>query len=450
MLPLLMLACVVVGYVVGTEVASRATQSEYLARLNDASALADVGEAALRAGRPTAIDSTLNRYEEVYGASAMLFDRDLVLISASASADGGDPVALAAATDSLNGVRRDATPVVMPWRDTSMIAAAPVGSDRRVDGAVVIVWPTAQLRSLILRRWLLIGVPMFLALFVFAALARPLVRWVLRPVRDLDETAHSLAVGDYSARVPDSTGPPELRRLATGFNEMAGAVSDAMDRERAFVADATHHIGNVLTALRLRVEMLDHHVDEPGAVLQRDALQEVDRMSEIVDGLLGLAQSQASTDDAEFVDVAVEIDQRVAVWQHVAEVHHCRIERHGDAHAKAVIAPGSVGQVLDLLLDNACKYGNGAPIAVTVDQRNAETLITVTDLGPGLSDGELELATGRFWRGAGHQNLSGTGLGLAVARAVIESMGGALTLSAAQPSGLSVLISLPAPQDWSR
>lgn len=444
MLPLLILAGVVVGYVLGREVAFRATQAEYLARLNDADALADVGENAVRTGRSSAVDASLRRYQQVYGADAMLFDRDLVLISSSgvAAVGQGDSVR-AVARDALNAVRRDSTPVVTPWRDAPMVVAAPIGGDRRVDGAAVIVWPTNELRSRILRRWLLLGVPMMVGMLVFAAVARPLVRWVLRPVRDLDETAHALASGDYAARAPEMTGPPELRRLATGFNEMADAVGEAMDRERAFVADASHHIGNVLTALRLRVELLDQHVDAPGTDLQRDALQEVDRMSEIVDRLLELAQSQASGAPSEIVDVAAEVDRRLAVWQHVAEVHHCRITRRGEPRADAMVSPGLVGQALDLLLDNACKYGEGAPISVSVDLDPSSAVITVTDLGPGLSESDLDMASGRFWRGAHHQNVPGTGLGLAVVRALVESVAGDLTISAAQPTGLSVAVSLP-------
>jgi signal transduction histidine kinase len=451
-LPLLVLAAGLTGFLIGRGTAERLTRAAYVARLNDATTLADGAETALRTGQVSAVGARLERYEEVYGATVLVYDGDLELLAASTATNteqraSSQPVA----TEALEGVRRDSTPMVVPWDDRPMLIAAPIGNDRRVDGAVVIIWPTARLRSMILTRWLTLAGAMLASLLLFALLARPLARWVLRPVNDLDETAHALAEGNFAARVPHHSGPPELRRLANNFNEMADAMSTAVQRERVFAADASHHIGSVLTALRLRVELLEGHVDDDGGELRSEVLHEVDRMQEVIDGLLVLASSHERQIDAAMIDIAVEVDGRIAAWRDTAALHHCRLIRHGEQRCEAYVPPGIVGHLIDLLLDNACKYGGGYPITVTLTaprsasgNTSAGTVtVSVSDAGPGLPDHELQQATGRFWRSTHHQNVPGTGLGLAVAQELISACGGTLEIHNESPSGLTVTLNVP-------
>jgi signal transduction histidine kinase len=444
-LPLLVLAAAATGFLIGRGAADRETRTTYLARVNDATALADGAETALRTGQVSAISVRLDRYEEVYGAKVLLFDSELQLLALSSAVGSGERAdAQAVAVEALEGLRRDSTPVVYPWDTAPMLVAAPVGNDRRVDGAVVIVWPTERLRSAVTRSWLLLAAALTVGLVLFALLARPLARWVLRPVNDLDETAHSLAEGDFAARVPHHGGPPELRRLADNFNEMADAVSTALQRERVFAADASHHIGSVLTALRLRVELLDGHVDTSGTALHGEVLYEVDRMQEVIDGLLMLARTHERMADADEVDIVAEIDERIAAWRDAAETHGCTLTRIGHPRCTAHVPTGVVGRLMDLLIDNACKYGEGGPITVGATIVGDRSVIAVSDAGPGLSADDLAHAAGRFWRSTEHQNMPGTGLGLAVARELSDACGGVLLIDNVEPHGLRVSVNLPA------
>ena len=84
----------------------------------------------------------------------------------------------------------------------------------------------------------------------------PVVRWVLRPVDELGATAARLAAGDLTARASERGGPPELRGLAAAFNRMAASLGAALERQRAFVADASHELRNPLGTLRLRLDAL--------------------------------------------------------------------------------------------------------------------------------------------------------------------------------------------------
>jgi signal transduction histidine kinase len=278
-------------------------------------------------------------------------------------------------------------------------------------------------------------------LFAFALAALPLTRWVLRPVRDLGIAAERLAAGQLEARAPEDEGPPELRGLAAVFNRMATSLTAALARERAFVADASHQLRNPLGTLRLRVEGLGRHLDTAGGRDLALALEETDRFGVIVDGLLRLAHAEAAIPERIDFDVAGLVRHRVEAWQPYLEAEGVP-PRVDIRPARARAAPDAVEHALDVLLDNARKFASGAPVDVTVAEAGGMVRVLVRDHGPGLPAGELARAGERFWRSPRHQNVDGTGLGLAVARALVEGGGGELRLTAANP-GLAAALRLP-------
>src|SRR2546421_202997 len=129
--------------------------------------------------------------------------------------------------------------------------ASPIVQDGDVIAVVVTDSPTGAMRSRILHGWLLIAGSEFAATVVAVLAAIRLTRWVLRPVRVLDRASHDIATGRLASRVEEAGGPPELRRLARSFNEMAANVEQVLEQQRAFVADASHQLRNPLSALLL-------------------------------------------------------------------------------------------------------------------------------------------------------------------------------------------------------
>jgi signal transduction histidine kinase len=277
-----------------------------------------------------------------------------------------------------------------------------------------------------------------LSVSVAVMIAFRLARWVLRPVTLLDVVTHEIAAGDGKAYVPTEQGPPELRRLATSFNEMADAVADALERQRAFVAHASHQLRTPLTALRIRVEELGASLtDEDDRDEHKLALEETDRLAAVLDGLLNLARAERAHHH-EVVDAAAVADSRVAAWQPLANRRQMTLTlkpRIGPAYASTVRT--AVGQVLDALIDNAVKFGDpGGRIEVAVRRRDGGVVVRVRDDGPGITKAQLEHVAERFWRAPGTQNIEGAGLGLTIVAVLVDASGGRLTMWAAEPSGL--------------
>jgi len=255
--------------------------------------------------------------------------------------------------------------------------------------------------------------------------------------------AAAVLAGGAAAPVADDSGPPELRRLSVSFDRMAETVTGALAAQRAFVADASHQLRNPLTALRLRLSNIAGHVDTTATDDHVAALEEAERLSTLLDGLLALARTERAAPLAD-VDVDAAVEDRVEAWRPLAEHTGLCLRREGTP-GLAVAAPvGAIETVLDAVLDNAVKFSrDGGSVTVHTAARDGAVEISVRDTGPGLGSDELDRATDRFWRSPTQSNVEGSGLGLAIAARTLELAGGTLCLERPEGGGLRVVARLP-------
>lgn len=424
--------------------AEKRSQDLYVTRVADTARFAVVSEQALRANRLTRLRAEIVSYDQLYDVGVAIVDTDGDLIANSRPGLRVDDPSLAAGLEAALAGRTGEIPATAwPWVDSPYVIAEPIGRDSQVLGAVITVSPTTAVQADISARLLLLAA---IALAVLAAvafaIAVPLVRWLLRPIHDLDGAAHEITVGHFDARVSERDGPPELRGLATSFNAMADSVTASLDQQRAFVADASHQLRNPLTALRLRVENLDPHVDDDGRAELHWALDESDRMAAMLDSLLALAREEATRAERIRVDVAEATRTRVEALRPLFAGTELTVE--ADQPAVVLARPDVIDQVLDALLDNAAKFASGAPVEVCVSQLDGEVTLRVRDHGPGIPEPDLDRLGERFYRSRIHQNLAGSGLGLAITRNLVEGSGGTIEVAAGDPSGLDITVRLPA------
>ncbi|SFM76761.1 Signal transduction histidine kinase [Pseudonocardia ammonioxydans] len=405
----------------------------------------------------TAFVAEIARYDEVYDVAVAVFDRTGGLLVASRPPERlpgleGEPadrlrVALA-------GRRSETHPLLMPWDDRPIVLAEPVLVDGEVVGATMTVSPTDALRSAELRAWSVIAGVALLALLAGALVALPLTVWILRPVRRLDAAMGRVGTAVVAGGPPGPpmrrTGPPELRLLAGSFDRMTETVRGALDAQRAFVADASHQLRNPLTALRLRLSNLDGHVDPAAAEEHAAALEESERLSRVLDGLLALARAERAADTASGETVTGlddVVEDRLENWRPLAEHIGVELRRSGPRGLRARIDPAGLETVLDAVLDNALKYTpEGGRVRIATLRVADRVGVSVVDGGPGMTVEERARATDRFWRAPGQSNVEGSGLGLAIASRTAAAAGGRLALDPAPGGGLRVTLWLePAP-----
>nr|WP_206323241.1 HAMP domain-containing sensor histidine kinase [Streptomyces sp. HNM0574] len=387
----------------------------------------------------------LGRYHELYGIRAGVFDRDGDAMGKAPEdwAVPRDGEGARAFAEALAGRRSHDPPQVWPWQRGRIAVASPVIRDGDVVAVVLTDSPTGQLRSRIVERWvpLIAGEAFAMLLAVGAALR--LTGWVLRPVRTLDRAAHEIATGRLKSRVAASGGPPELRRLARSFNEMADNVEEVLEQQRAFVADASHQLRNPLSALLLRMELLALELPEDSAEMA-SVRAEGKRLARVLDDLLDLALAEHTAADLRLTDVAALVRERIAAWGPAAECKGVALSAAGQAAATGWTDPVALSSALDAVVDNAVKFTpEGESVTVTVTSEGEWVTVETADGGPGLTEDELERVGDRFWRSGRHQNVSGSGLGLSITRALLAACGSGIAYRANEPNGLVVTLTVP-------
>ncbi|GGN71955.1 two-component sensor histidine kinase [Streptomyces albiflavescens] len=394
--------------------------------------------------RRETLNKELARYYGVYGIQAGVFYRnDKPMANAPTNwflpktGEGRD-----AFNEALFSRRSHDPEQVWPWQRHRLVVASPVIRDGDVIAVVVTDSPTGQMRSKTLRGWLLIGAGEVAAMLIALGAALRLTGWVLRPVRVLDATTHDIATGRLKSRVAAAGGPPELRRLARSFNEMADNVEDVLEQQRAFVADASHQLRNPLSALLLRIELLALELPEGNEEIA-SVRTEGKRLAQVLDDLLDLALAEHAEADLRLTDIGALTAERVSSWQPVAENKGVRLA--GTCPATTAWAdPVTLSSALDAVIDNALKFTpEGESVEVKVASNGEVSTVVVTDGGPGLSDEDLVRIGDRFWRSAGHQNIKGSGLGLSISRALLAAGGGSIAYAHHEPHGLRVTVTVP-------
>lgn len=421
--------------------ASDRTQELFVTRQADVNRFAVVAATALETGSVASLRAELDRYEEVHGARVVVVDADRQTVATSPG-DLDPATVRRPVVRALAGNSAEKPAPLWPWSDDTFVLASPIGRDAHVLGAVVMESPTTAARHDVAARLaLLVAAGAAVLLGAAAGVAVPLVRWILRPVDDLDDAARRVAHGELATRVPVSTGPPELRRLATSFNDMANHVQRAQRQQSDLVADASHQLGNPLTALRLRVETLSAEASPKDAAQLDLVLAETDRLTRIVDSLLDLGQVGADPPPVKEVDVSAVVRARCRMWEPALP----DLLVDAPAEAAALASDEVVEVFLDAALDNATKFAPGSPVHVTVTSHPEGTTLAVRDHGEGVRGDDLAKVGSRFFRGAQHQNVRGTGLGLAIVRAHVVRVGGTFSVAAPPDGGFEVRATLPRP-----
>lgn len=288
-------------------------------------------------------------------------------------------------------------------------------------------------------------VALLVALVVIAAIgggtavASVTAQRLARPLRHVADRASRLGAGDFRL---DRTRyhVPELDSVAEALDASATALAQLVQRERELVGDVSHQLRSRLTSLQLRIEELTVVPDKEIAGEAQAALEQAERLADVLDELMKAAREARAT-DAEPVDLGSELRSVADEWRAPlrSEGRSLKIKLQDGLLAK--VSPARLREVIGVLLENAMRHGSGT---VTLSARDGvattgdTVVIEVTDMGTGVPD---ELAEHIFERGV--SGGGSTGLGLALARALIDSDGGRLELSAKRPATFTVFLPVP-------
>ncbi|MBI3355188.1 MAG: HAMP domain-containing protein [Nitrospirae bacterium] len=303
----------------------------------------------------------------------------------------------------------------------------------------------------ILRRFLiLLIVAMPIALAVSLAAGWFLAGRALRPVDAITLAAQRIAAGDLSQRLTMSTTPDEIGRLAGMFNDMIGRLDASFRQIRQFTSDASHELRTPLTVMKGETELVlrrPRPLEDYQSVLESN-LEEIDRMTHIVDELLFLSRADMGEVKMELVPVALE--------SLVEDIHRQATLLGQDRNIEVMLGtvmPAMVqGDELRLrelllnLVENAVKYSRpGGKVEIGLVTDGQQAILSVTDQGIGIAPKDHQRIFDRFFRTdeARAHTKKGTGLGLAICSWIAESHRGRINVQSDMGQGSTFTVALP-------
>lgn len=333
----------------------------------------------------------------------------------------------------------------------AVYAAVPVHAGDRVLGAVHVARPLTYLHAQVQHlRWV-VAWGTLVALVIATGVGLLLARSIAAPVQEMQLVAGHLAAGRLSERVPVQTRD-ELGDLARSLNYMASELERIDSMRRAFVADAAHELRTPVANLAVAVEALkvtiETHPDR-AAPVAADIEREVARLRRLVEDLLDLSLVDAGQVRLNLTSVApADLLRRAMQPFHLRAEHaHIALKLDVPPHLPAVTADADrTIQIVTNLLDNAFKYTPpGGAITVGALERRGHVLLSVADSGPGVPESELPNIFDRFYKvdKARTGGRGGAGLGLAIAKRLVEAQGGIIMVESKAGQGARFVIALP-------
>lgn len=271
---------------------------------------------------------------------------------------------------------------------------------------------------------------------------------ILRSLSRVRTASSALAGGDLGARAPRD-GPTELAELAASFNQMAERVEELFDARRQLVAWASHDLRTPLASMQAMLEAIEDGLGDPERYVP-ELREQVRTLTSLVDDLFELARIDAGVLTFEMRETSVKglVESCVRVLAAEADARRVHLEARTDgADSTARCAPDKVERVLLNLLTNALRHTpSDGSVAVFVEPLEEEVCVSVEDSGEGLSSESLRRMFDRFWRNdpARLRAKGGAGLGLAIARGLVEAQGGRIWAENRPGGGARVSFTLPA------
>ncbi len=278
---------------------------------------------------------------------------------------------------------------------------------------------------------------------VFLVVTQVLAHGMTLPLRQMAVAARRIAAGEWEVEVT-TTSRDEVGDLARAFSSMADQLAQVDRQRRALLADVSHELRTPLAALQARLENLVDGVEAPDPEVLATMLRATERLGRLVTQVLDLSRLEAGTDVVEHrpFDLADVLEGAADEARLVSPGIQLVLEV--EPGCKALGDPERVHQVVANLLENAVRHSPaGAPVRLSAaaSPRGGTIAIEVADQGPGIPASEAERVFQRFHRGAD----GGAGLGLAIARWIVDLHGGTIRALPVQPTGCLIRVELPVP-----
>ena len=280
-----------------------------------------------------------------------------------------------------------------------------------------------------------------------------MVRRGLSPLSELAASADRVTAADWKLHAPqEAHATLELAPLTAAMDRMLATLQQAFTSQREFIANAAHELKTPIAVLKSTLQLALQRPREADEYRKRlhEALDDVSRLESLAHSLLRLARAEqlqsARRDDLPVVDLAATCEQSADRWRPAAEAKAVRIQVSASAAPQLHGDPDDLELIWNNLLDNAIRYSPAASqVVVSISKENGHARVDVRDHGPGIDPQELQVIFDRFHRADASRSreTGGYGLGLAIAKAMVEAYGGSIAAESVAGDGTTVSVRLP-------
>ena len=291
-----------------------------------------------------------------------------------------------------------------------------------------------------------------LAILLTIVLSYLVVRGILRPIKDISKVAKALDKAPESdARIPDQHRNDELGELSQTFNQMLDRMQSYTEQQKNFVGDVSHELRTPVAVIEGHLNLLKRWGKDDPEILDESinaTVQEISRMKHLIQEMLDLTRAEQI--DILYPDEVTNVDEVVSqVVDNLRLVHpdfDIRLDDDLENETDVRIYRNHLEQILIILMDNAIKYSTTRnEIILSAASTEAEVMLVVQDFGEGISQEDKKKIFGRFYRvdKARTREKGGNGLGLPIAKKLVESYGGKITVDSLEGSGSQFKVVFP-------
>lgn len=300
----------------------------------------------------------------------------------------------------------------------------------------------------IIRRLGIVLVFAYLSLIsVLYFISRFLAGRAIKPIQNVTSTISRISKNNLHERVDLPTNKDEIHNLSTSFNALIERIEKAIEREKQFTSDASHELRTPLASLRGTLEVL---IRKPRTTEEYEekvklSLNEIDRLTQMLEHLLTLARLDANAQTSSTVktSIAEVVDHAIANNSSAIESKKLHIQMTDDLSSKAEVPEYYSRLIIENILNNAVKYSpTDATIQIKLKQANGKVKCVVSDTGCGVKKEDLEHIYSNFFRSdaLNHKEVKGTGLGLSIAKKCAEAIDAEIDFDSVLGEGTTVTI----------
>lgn len=290
--------------------------------------------------------------------------------------------------------------------------------------------------------WLVVSIVVIL---ISVVVWIPFVRHITKPLTRMTKAAEEIAKGRFGVKIEEQRAD-EIGRLSAAINHMTSRLSGLVSGQKRFLSDVAHELGSPIARIQLGLGILEQRVDRENRERVADVMEDVSRMSNLVNELLSFSRAEINP-----AKVRLEATQLLPIVERVVQGEQMPgveiISRI--APALMVMAdPELLARALANIVRNALRYaGDAGPINISGRMDKGRVLIEVRDSGPGVPEDMVNQLFEPFFRPepSRDRESGGVGLGLAIVKTCVQACNGTVIAQNAQPTGFMVTIALDAP-----